>query len=123
MKKTLLALTLGVLAAGPTIAQQTHNRVNGTVWYGENQMARVELPTVHGMPVKIVLSDGKSLEVEGTAGGGSLIRLYGQDGRKLHESVGGAMEGGTKTFRYLLCGNDVTYASPEPSENPACSSG
>jgi hypothetical protein len=123
MKKIVLTLALGFLAVGPTTAQQTHNWVNGSVWNGENQMTRVELPTVKGMPAKIVLADGKSLEVEGTSEGGSLIRLYGQDGRKLHESVGGALVGGTKSFRYVICGNDVTYASPEPSESPACSGG
>jgi hypothetical protein len=123
MKKIVLTLFLGLLAAGAATAQKTHNRVNGTVWMGENQMTRVELPTVHGMPAKITLSDGKSLEVEGTSDGGSLIRLYAQDGRKLHETVGGALAGETKSFRYVLCGTEVRYSSPEPSENPVCSGG
>ena len=119
MKVKAVALVSTLLASSALLAA-SEPRMLGTVWNSDGQMARIDFVPAFGKTSKINLEDGLELEFTTATDGSSLIRLLNDQGQQLHSARTPAASVYTKSFRYVICGKNIKYSSPEPADIPNC---
>jgi hypothetical protein len=96
----------------------------GSIWEGQTQLAHLKMVPAPGRTAIVSAGPSHVLELTSHVSGDSVIRLLDSSGRALHTANTSAGTSAVKSFRYVVCGNRVTYSSPAPKDVPAaCSPG
>jgi hypothetical protein len=117
--RTVLPLALALLATtAHASAGAAAPEFAGSVWEGQAEATRLQFTLVPDRMARVSAGAGRVIEITAQADGASLIRLLDSAGKVMHSASTPADSGSVKSFRYTVCGAQVTFASPEPAEMP-----